>query len=108
MVKAKSNFKEKSTANNVDIYIPVPDDAEHPTFKAAVGTVSYVPDREAMCWTHKQFAGQREYMMNASFRLPTVVSPNREKFSRTPITLTFEIPYFTVSGFQVRYLKVQE
>ena len=26
-VSAKSNFKSKSTANNVDIYIPVPDDA---------------------------------------------------------------------------------
>jgi AP-1 complex subunit mu len=37
MVKAKSNFKQKSTANNVEIYIPVPDDAQKPTFKAAYG-----------------------------------------------------------------------
>lgn len=34
MIKAKSNFKSKSTANNVDIFIPVPDDAEKPKFKA--------------------------------------------------------------------------
>lgn len=34
MVKAKSNFKSKSTANNVEIFIPVPDDAEKPKFKA--------------------------------------------------------------------------
>jgi AP-1 complex subunit mu len=38
-------------------------------------------------------------MMNASFSLPSVVSPNRESFSRLPIRITFEIPYFTVSGF---------
>lgn len=27
---------------------------------------------------------------------------------RAPITIKFEIPYFTVSGIQVRYLKVVE
>jgi AP-1 complex subunit mu len=39
MVKAKANFKSKSTANNVDIYIPVPDDSEKPQFKSSVGTI---------------------------------------------------------------------
>ena len=27
---------------------------------------------------------------------------------RAPITIKFEIPYFTVSGIQVRYLKIVE
>jgi AP-1 complex subunit mu len=27
---------------------------------------------------------------------------------RAPITVRFEIPYFTVSGIQVRYLKIVE
>lgn len=27
---------------------------------------------------------------------------------RTPISVKFEIPYFTVSGIQVRYLKIVE
>lgn len=54
MVKAKSNFKQKSTANNVDIYIPVPDDAEKPTFKCGYGSVEYVPDKDnSMCWNLK-------------------------------------------------------
>nr|ABB13588.1 Apm1Ap [Tetrahymena thermophila] len=107
-VKVKSNFKQKSTANNVEIFIPVPDDAETPVFKAAYGTVEYVAEKEAMGWKFKQFPGQREYMMTATFHLPTVVSPNREKFQRMPISINFEIPYYTVSGFQVRYLKIQE
>jgi hypothetical protein len=28
--------------------------------------------------------------------------------NRAPITVKFEIPYFTVSGIQVRYLKIVE
>lgn len=57
LIKAKSNFKAKSTANNVEIFVPVPDDAEQPQFRSAHGTVSYVPDKEALCWAIKQFGG---------------------------------------------------
>jgi len=44
--------------------------------------------------------------MNAEFKLPTIESPNRNKYKKNPINIKFEIPYFTVSGFQVRYLKI--
>jgi AP-1 complex subunit mu len=37
MVKVRGQFKRKSTANNVEIYVPVPDDADSPKFR-----VSYV------------------------------------------------------------------
>ena len=33
LVKAKAQFKRKSTANNVQIEVPVPDDADTPKFK---------------------------------------------------------------------------
>jgi hypothetical protein len=33
LVKAKAQFKRKSTANNVEIEVPVPDDADTPKFK---------------------------------------------------------------------------
>lgn len=39
MVKIRGQFKRKSTANNVEIYVPVPDDADSPKFR-----VSPVPD----------------------------------------------------------------
>ena len=48
----------------------------------------------------------REFLLNSEFKLPTIVSPNRQKFRKQPIDIRFEIPYFTVSGFQVRYLKI--
>lgn len=44
--------------------------------------------------------------MRAHFGLPSVKSEDPEK--RKPITIKFEIPYFTISGIQVRYLKILE
>eukprot|EP01137_Pigoraptor_chileana_P029507 Opistho-2@14824 len=41
MIKAKSQFKRRSTANNVEIVIPVPSDADSPKFKTTIGTVKY-------------------------------------------------------------------
>jgi len=46
--------------------------------------------------------------MRAQFGFPSVSADEREKYSRVPIQLKFEVPYFTVSGMQVRYLKVVE
>jgi AP-1 complex subunit mu len=33
LIKARAQFKRKSTANNVEIEVPVPDDADTPKFK---------------------------------------------------------------------------
>ena len=35
MVKVKAQFKRRSTANNVEIYVPVPDDADSPKFRVS-------------------------------------------------------------------------
>ena len=108
LVKAKTQFKSKSIANNVEISVSVPTDVDSPVFKSNVGTVKYVPDQNAMVWCIKQFPGRKEYMMRAQFGFPSIESEERQKYSRVPIQLKFEITYFTVSGIQVRYLKIQE
>mmetsp|Transcript_42645 Transcript_42645/g.93429 ORF Transcript_42645/g.93429 Transcript_42645/m.93429 type:complete len:429 (+) Transcript_42645:60-1346(+) len=107
MIKAKSQFKQRSTANNVEIVVPVPPDADSPTFKTSIGTVKYAPERDAVVWSIKQFHGGKEYLMRAHFGLPSV-SNEEDKKDKPPITVKFEIPYFTVSGIQVRYLKIIE
>lgn len=150
MVKARSNFKPRSFANNVDIFIPVPPDVDSPAFKASLGGVTYVPDVDAIRWSIKQLHGGREALMRAHFGLPSVASgtlhnaggaaaavaaasatccdhdrlfphffflatppvaaddADAEKWRKRSITVRFEIPYFTVSGIQVRYLKILE
>ncbi|ORY35500.1 Mu homology domain-containing protein [Naematelia encephala] len=106
MVKIRGQFKRKSTANNVEIYVPVPDDADSPKFRTSVGSVVYAPEKSAFVWKIKQLGGGRDYLMRAHFGLPSV--RNEELDKRAPISVKFEIPYFTVSGIQVRYLKIVE
>jgi AP-1 complex subunit mu len=55
MIKAKSQFKRRSTANNVEIIIPVPSDADTGRFKATCGAVKYVPEKNSMVWSIKSF-----------------------------------------------------
>ena len=99
MVKAKSQFKRRSTANNVEIMIPVPNDADSPKFKTTIGQCKHVPEENAVCWTIKSFPGGKEYLMKAQFFLPSVDGNLAE--GKPPIHVKFEIPYFTTSGIQV-------
>lgn len=106
-VKVRSQFKERSAATAVEIRLPVAADATNPAVRASNGTATYAPEHEALLWKIKQFPGGKEYLLRAKFSLPSV-SAEEEAQKRPPISLKFEIPYFTVSGIQVRYLKVIE
>lgn len=74
-------------------------------------------------WKIKQLAGGKEFLMRAHFGLPSVkngmhfpsnssvpfsILAEQDVEKRAPITVKYEIPYFTVSGIQVRYLKIVE
>jgi AP-1 complex subunit mu len=107
MIKAKSHYKRRSTANDVEIKIPVPSDAFAPKFKCSIGGVTYKPEINSIVWRIKQFSGEREYLMRAHFGLPSVQGEERTDVV-APISVKFELPYFTVSGIQVRYLKIIE
>ncbi|KAM8765728.1 AP-1 complex subunit mu-2 isoform 1-T1 [Rhynchonycteris naso] len=106
MVKAKGQFKKQSVANGVEISVPVPSDADSPRFKTSVGSAKYMPEKNIVIWSIKSFPGGKEYLMRAHFGLPSVEKEEEE--GRPPIGVKFEIPYFTVSGIQVRYMKIIE
>ena len=116
MIKTRSQFKSRSVANNVEIIIPVPPDVDSPSFKSSVGSVTYLPDKDSVVWNIKQFHGGREYLMRAHFGLPSITADEAggkdkkggDNSWKAPIAVKFEIPYFTVSGIQVRYLKIIE
>ena len=95
-------------ANNVSIFIPVPLDIQNATFKTINGNVVYLSDREDLLWSIKRFEGQCELEMICSFQVPTVRIDDPTQHLKRPIQLQFEIPYFTVSGLQVRYMKIVE
>ncbi|KAB8360867.1 hypothetical protein FH972_024601 [Carpinus fangiana] len=125
MLKAKAQFKRRSTANNVEIIVPVPSDADSPRFRCSVGSVHYAPEQSAIVWKIKQFGGGKEFLMRAELGLPSVKGDDERgggmmgnfggsmgglgaKAGKRPINVKFEIPYFTTSGIQVRYLKIVE
>ncbi|ATY60026.1 AP-1 complex subunit mu [Cordyceps militaris] len=125
MLKARAQFKRRSTANNVEIIVPVPDDADSPRFRTNIGSVHYAPEQSAIIWKIKQFGGNKEFLMRAELGLPSVRGDDETgggmtggfggsmggvggKGAKRPIQVKFEIPYFTTSGIQVRYLKITE
>ncbi len=46
--------------------------------------------------------------MEGSYMLPSIQSAERNQYKNIPIEIEFEIPFFTLSGIQVRYLKISE
>ncbi|KAG6384778.1 hypothetical protein SASPL_153596 [Salvia splendens] len=107
LVKARSQFKERSTATSVMIELPLPPDATSPTVKTSIGYAKYAPEKDALLWTIKSFPGNKEFLLKAEFKLPSVLSEDAVD-RKAPICVKFEIPYFTVSGMQIRYLKIIE
>ena len=125
LAQAKAQFKRRSTANNVEILVPVPEDADTPRFRTNIGSVHYAPEKSAIVWKIKQFGGGKEFLMRAELGLPSVKGDDEHGGGMTggfggsmggtqtgkgkrPISVKFEIPYFTTSGIQVRYLKIIE
>jgi len=105
--------------------VPVPEDADSPRFRTNIGSVHYAPEKSAIIWKIKQFGGGKEFLMRAELGLPSVKGDDEHGGGMTggfggsmggasggkgkrPISVKFEIPYFTTSGIQVRYLKIIE
>ncbi|CCD25185.1 Apm1p NDAI_0E03680 [Naumovozyma dairenensis CBS 421] len=106
--RAKAQIKKKSTATNVEILIPVPEDADTPNFKYSHGSIKWVPEKSAILWKIRSFPGGKEYSMAAELCLPSTSSKSEEVQNKKPVQVKFQIPYFTTSGIQVRYLKINE
>ena len=109
----------------MQISIPVPEDADTPRFRTNIGTVHYAPETSSIVWKIKQFGGGKEFLMRAELGLPSVRGDDEKGGgmmggfggsmggvgagkAKRPINVKFEIPYFTTSGIQVRYLKIIE
>jgi AP-1 complex subunit mu len=109
VVKARTQLKPRAVANNVKIYIPVFPDVDTPSFKCSSGTSKYAPAKDALVWSLKQFKAGREAVLKGHFGLPSVTKDGpRDTANKRPIQVEFEVPYFTISGLQVRFLKVVE
>ncbi|KAH9600603.1 AP complex [Trypanosoma melophagium] len=107
-VTARTTFRRTTTANFVDLLIPIPSDANKPEAKCTLGKLRYAPESNVLVWSLRGVGGGKQFSCLCKFHLPSVRSSDPQAVAKAPIQVKFEIPFFTASGFQVRYLKVTE
>ncbi|KAG5504987.1 hypothetical protein JKF63_04434 [Porcisia hertigi] len=104
----QTRYRASLTANEMEVYIPIPSDADRPQSNSQVGHLRYAPQVNALIWNLGKIAGNRQCSCSAEFHLPSIRSSDVTDLSKVPVKVRFVIPYFAVSGFQVRYVKVSE
>lgn len=70
--QAKGQFKKQSVANNVEIRVPVPSDADSPKFKTSTGHAKYVPEKNWVVWSIKSFPVRNQLLTLALLSLDVV------------------------------------
>jgi AP-1 complex subunit mu len=135
LVTVRSQYKKRSSANSVEMLIPVPADADTPRLKTTLGTAEYDPEESAVRWNIGFLPGGKEFSCRVKMGLAVIkgdtgsrghvssgttasasvsVSVSASASAsvpaplQQPIKLFFELPYYTMSGIQVRYLKIVE
>lgn len=109
-VKLQTHFQTKSIAKEIVVSVPVPSDSDTPVFRPSVGSVKYVPARSCFEWVVRQMAGKQSATLQASFGLPSCRASTEETtaYIRKPVLVKFDVPYYSLSGAQVRYVKISE
>nr|XP_027198038.1 AP-1 complex subunit mu-1-I-like [Dermatophagoides pteronyssinus] len=108
VVRLRANFAERITARFVKVIVPTPSNISKPKTKPGGGSAHYAPSLNAVVWHLSLMTGgeQRELSIKAArSRL------GREAFktwTRSPLRLEFEIPFFTASNLRVEYLRIAE
>lgn len=106
-VKAKSLYKEKVAATFLELLVPVPAEAQNLRVKLSAGSFKYLPEDDVIAWKVPSVAGKRELHAEVRLDVPTL-APKSAAFKSRPIGVQFEIPYYTLSGLNVKYLKISE
>lgn len=102
LIRVRSDFKERNQATSLAIHVPVHQDAVDPSLKPSHGTATYSPESQCIVWNIKQMPGGKEYALRAHLTLPSTADDSVPPHGNKPIQLSFEVPYCTVSGTQVR------
>lgn len=100
-----ANYKRRQSCTFVEFRFPVPQDCDSPRSKISQGNIVYAPEDQAVIWRLKDFGGGRSASMTAELLLSRVGDSH---VPNAPVTASFEIPGSTISGLQLRYLKITE
>lgn len=105
-LKISADFPEDKKATNVVIRIPMPPTTANAQITVDRGRAKYEPSEHALVWRIGAFQGMSEASLDAVVNL--LPDTRTKAWVRPPISMEFQIPMFSGSGVQVRFLKVYE
>ena len=104
----RADIPEQNYGSNIILSLPVPASEVRSVSTDAVGlppgTGEYIPSDNCIQWNINKLQGGREVVCRARINSLSQLS----KESLGPISLSFEIPMYSVSNMQVRYLRISE
>lgn len=102
-----STFPYDKKATNVVIKFPVPNNTANTLVQVSRGRARFEPAEKAIVWRVSSFPGQMEFNMSAEVNL-IAVNRGDKGWARPPVSVDFNVDMLTMSGVEVRFLKVYE
>lgn len=102
----KALFDRLLYAQDVVIKVQIPKNSTNVKTHTNMGKAKHEPEKSSIVWRIKKVNGDKELKLKCEIPLMSVKDP--KPWSRSPISMEFNIPMFTASGLRVRFLKVQE
>jgi AP-4 complex subunit mu-1 len=110
MVKVRCDIPENHYGANVVIQFPLPKNTSSIVSEMTTPqgqAVEYDEKERMLRWKIKKFSGNAEHTVRVKVTLSSA-STAAVKKEIGPISMNFEIPMYTPSGLQVRYLRILE
>jgi AP-2 complex subunit mu-1 len=105
-LNVKALFDKLLFAQDIIIKVQIPKNATNVKTHTNMGKAKHEPEKGAIVWRIKKVNGDKECKLKCEVPLISVKDP--KPWTRSPISMEFNIPMFTASGLRVRFLKVQE
>lgn len=105
-LKVQADFQDDRKASSVVIKFPVPTTTASARISVSKGRARFEPGERAIVWRISSMPGRSEVTMQADVDL--LPSTRDKQWNRPPISMDFQIQMISVSGVQVRFLKVYE
>lgn len=106
-LRVQSTFPDDKKATNVVIKFPVPNNTASTIIEASRGRARFEPAEKAIVWRISNFTGGSEVMLTGEVNL---IALNRgdKGWAKPPVSMDFNIEMLSMSGVEVRFLKVYE
>ena len=104
--KVQTNYKQKVVANFVEFLIPISQNCTGLESVMSCGEGKTAPEESAYSWKVHAVAGKKDLCLRLSFDVG--VDCKQYAFKTQPIRVHFEIPFYTLSGVLVKFLKIKD